>query len=190
MNAAEISSTRQPITGSPFEAPRVTSQLLRVACGLLLLVAISSSLLAAETRSPQTQLELAKQQYLQALQKGDFTAAERHDREIKALEARAGSVLAPTVAPAAPLPAPAEFFSAPPGAPAVRPPSSSSVFTPPTLALGSTLPAAPPSSPASPAAKPNVAAPPKQSPPPTKSVSPPSILPPPPPLTRLHPHRP
>lgn len=121
--------------------------------------------------------------------KGDFTAAERHDREIKALEARAGSVLAPTVAPAAPyrhLPnfsrhrqstcrAPAEQFKR---------------LHAPTLALGSTLPAAPPSSPASPAAKPNVAAPPKQSPPPTKSVSPPSILPPPPPLTRLHPHRP
>ncbi len=69
----------------------------------------------------------------------------------------------------------------------MRPPSSSSVFTPPTLALGSTLPAAPPSSPASPAAKPNVAAPPKQSPPPTKSVSPPSILPPPAPTNSAAP---
>ncbi len=190
MNAAEISSTRQPITGSPFEAPRVTSQLLRVACGLLLLVAISSSLLAAETRSPQTQLELAKQQYLQALQKGDFTAAERHDREIKALEARAGSVLAPTVAPAAPLPAPAEFFSAPPGAPAVRPPSSSSVFTPPTLALGSTLP--PPHPPVRRHRQPSQTSPHR----PNKVLLPPRAFPrrascrPPPPLTRLHPHRP
>jgi len=117
----------------------MTSQLPRVVLVLLLLVSAASRLAAADVRPTQAQLEEAKQKHLQALQRGDFTAANRLEAELRLLEARAGTTLSATPAPAMPPPAPS-FFSAPAGASGTQLPTSSSVFTPPAATPGALTP--------------------------------------------------
>lgn len=106
----------------------MTSTLLRAAIILTLLLSSVARPSAAEARPTQQQIEATRQQYLKALEKGDFTSASRLDAELKALEARAGTVS--TTAAAALV---SSFFSAPPGSPSVAPADSSSVFSPPTI---------------------------------------------------------
>jgi hypothetical protein len=124
----------------------MTSQLPRVVLVLLLLVSAASRLAAADVRPTQAQLEAAKQQHLQALQRGDFTAANRLEAELRLLEARAGTTLsaapAPTALPPASLPSAPSFFSAPGGASGAQLPSSSTFFTPPALTPVPVAPAA------------------------------------------------
>lgn len=105
----------------------MTSPLLRAGFLLTLLVSASVRLAAAEPRPTQQQIDAVRQQHLQAVQKLDWAAADRLDKELKALEARAGTVsTTATLSPAS------SFFSAPAGSPAVPPAGSSSVFNPPT----------------------------------------------------------
>lgn len=131
----------------------MTSTLLRAAILLTLLLSSVVRSSAAESRPTQQQIEATRQQYLQALQKGDFTTANRLDTELKALEARAGTV--GTTAATAPA---ASFFSAPAGSPSAAPGDSSSVFSPPAVSSGSfgasaAPPPPPPSAPVVPASK-------------------------------------
>lgn len=132
MKHREISLSQQICTTLRLKNRNMTSQLLRAALVLTLLLSAAVQLSAAEPRPTQQQVEAVRQQYFQALQKGDFTAADRYDKELKALEARAGTVS--TTAPIAPA---SSFFSAPAGSPAVAPAGSSSVFSPPTSASSS-----------------------------------------------------
>jgi protein involved in polysaccharide export with SLBB domain len=118
--------------------------------GLILTLLLSAlvRLDAAEPRPTQQQIDAVRQQHLQAIQKLDWAAADRLDKELKALEARAG-----TVATTATLSPASSFFSAPSGSPAVPPSGSSSVFSPPTTSSATfTAPSFTPA-PAAPAAK-------------------------------------
>lgn len=122
----------------------MTSQLLRAGLLLTLLVSALMRLTAAEPRPTQQQIDAVRQQHLQAIQRLDWAAADRLDKQLKALEARAG-----TVSTTATLPPAATFFSAPAGAPAIAPAGSSSVFTPPTASSATfTAPAFTPAPPA------------------------------------------
>lgn len=127
MKPGEISLAQQISTPARFTARNMTSQLLRAGLLLTLLLSAAMRLTAAEPRPTQSQIDAVRQQHLQAIQKLDWAAADRLDKELKALEARAGTVsTTTTLSPAA------SFFSAPAGSPAVPPAGSSSVFNPPT----------------------------------------------------------
>ncbi len=122
----------------------MTSQLLRAACALTLFLSAHAGLVAAEPPPTQAQLEAVRRQYSQAVQNGDFTAADRYDKELKSLEARLTAAGGSTAAANAPVPS---FFSAPLGSATSAPASTSSVFTPPNITATPITP--PPASPAS-----------------------------------------
>ena len=123
----------------------MTSQLTRAACALLLFLSAQAGLISAEPSATQAQVDATRRLYLQALQKGDFAAADRYDKEAKSLEARMGTGAG--IAPALPASAPAaSFFSAPPGSATSAPAASSTFFSPP--AFSGTTVAAPAFTPA------------------------------------------
>lgn len=129
----------------------MTSQTLRAACALTLLLSAHVWLGAAEPSPSPAQVETVRRQYFQALQKGDFAAADRYDNELKALEARLGAAGGSTSGATSGAPVPT-FFSAPPGSAASAPAATSSVFAPPgvtaTTIAPPTFPSAPKYSPA------------------------------------------
>lgn len=131
----------------------MNSRILHTACALIVCFGAAFGAAAASSPSAQAQIEAARRQYSQALDRGDINAAERYDREIRALEAR-GSVAAPppSLLPAAastaiPSAAPVtSFFSAPSGRVATPPAETSSVFNAPAVpATGYASPAFTPS---------------------------------------------
>ena len=62
------------------------SQLVCAACALVLLGSAPAHLSAAEPPPTRAQLEAVRKQQLEALQKGDFAAAERYGKQADALE--------------------------------------------------------------------------------------------------------
>ncbi len=146
----------------------MTSQLLRTPWVLMLLLSAHALSSAAQLAPTQAQLDAARRQQMQALQKGDFAAFDRHAKEVAALEARLGSPAGAATTAAVPSAPVSSFFSTPAGSAGSAPAGSSTVFTPPSLssttltppaATSSPPPAAPRYTPPAPAASPAPKAP-------------------------------
>lgn len=129
------------------------SRSLRAACAALCLFAFAA-LNDGNAQSSASQVDAVRRQYVQALQRGDINAAERYEKELRALESRTPIAASLAASPATPsASATSTFFSAPAGRAAVAPGDTSTVFNaptapPPGLAGPSFSPSSPRSSPA------------------------------------------
>lgn len=149
INRPDLSTVRKPFlacSGFFGMADRIcphimTSRFLRAACASVICLLANVGEFNAQTPSSQSQIDATRRQYLQALQRGDINAAERYERELRALEARSTPVLgtaAPTASSAAgsTFATPSSsggFFSAPGGRTVSAPAETSAVFNAPAV---------------------------------------------------------